>query len=392
MDIVMPFYEYQGLDKSGKAQNGFLEAENPKAAKLILFEKAITVVRLQAVEKKSRMRRPSLSQLVIIVRQWALLLKIGFTLDDALVSVAQSCSKNSVRKALFLSAHRLQEGHSLEEVFKGSGILDELSLRILVVAEKSGKLTQVLEFLATYYEEKIGFRNRWIEAMIYPAILLVTSLGVMVLVFQWVFPSFIQLFQETHRPLPKITRMILSMGHVFSNHGVLGSIVGIAGGFGIYHLYRKRKTSWTKWISNVRGLGPLFKKKNACQVTRQLGILLASGFSLSESLALAGKGEPLVEEELSRLKIYLEEGESWDKEENQSIAFPPDFLKMLSFGFRSGELIEACLRISKYYEEDLKVLLTRCTTLAGPLFLLLVGCLIAFLVIGVVLPIFSWTV
>jgi type II secretory pathway component PulF len=138
-------------------------------------------------------------------------------------------------------------------------------------------------------------------------------------------------------------------------------------------------------------LHSILKKKNACEVAHNLSLLLTSGFQVPESFALAGEGQPFIQEELLKFKIHLEEGREFDEGIVLDSIFPREFLKMLSVGFKTGNLAETCQKVSGYYERDLNIFLNRFTALLGPILLLGVGVFIGFLVIGVLLPVFDWS-
>lgn len=147
------------------------------------------------------------------------------------------------------------------------------------------------------------------------------------------------------------------------------------------------KRKWAKLFLRFSGLGSILKKRNACEVTRHLSFLVMSGFQIPEAFSLSARKNFLIEEELLALHRHLEEGGNLEKEDELNSIFPKGFLKMLSMGFKSGNFIEVCNRLSEYYEKELETILNRFTALLGPVLLMLVGGLIGFLVIGVLLPI-----
>lgn len=387
----MPIYEYIGLDVSGQRKEGLLEARDLGTVKRLLFEQGVLPTRLSSVRKTLSQRGCSLSQSAVVARQISLLLKMGFTLDDAFLSAAQSWKRRSLQKKLFLVAHRLKEGLNLNRALADVGLFPKFFLRILSVAERSGKLVEVLETLASFCEKKYQLRNQWIQSLLYPALLLFVSLGVLGLVFQWVFPSFLELFQQWDRPLPWQTRLIFNLGSWIWSYFGLFLIVSLFLGYQAVKSSRLKPVAWMKFLLKFPILQSVLKKRNACEVANHLYLLLSSGFQVPESFAMAGEGQPFIQEELLKFRSHLEEGREFDNGITLDSIFPGEFLKMLSVGFKTGNLTETCQKVSAYYERDLNIFLNRFTTLLGPLLLLGVGIFIGFLVIGVLLPIFEWS-
>ncbi|MBI1869666.1 MAG: type II secretion system F family protein [Chlamydiae bacterium] len=383
----MPIFEYTGFDVSGKKMKGLLEADHIQAVQRILFEMRIGATRIHVLEKSLSKHSPPLSEIALMTRQLALFLKTGFTLDDAFFELARGWKKDQVQKSLFLLAHRLKAGLDLEKAHEGLHLFPEFVSRALKVAESSGKIFETLEWISQDCEEKKQMINRWIESLIYPGLLFLVSLGVLFLVFQWVFPSLIELFIQQGKPLPRLTQGVLFLGHsmkwVFGFFGILVLAIYLWGPK--IDLSLKRK--WAKLFLRFSGLGSILKKRNACEVTRHLSFLVMSGFQIPEAFSLSARKNFLIEEELLALHRHLEEGGNLEKEDELNSIFPKGFLKMLSMGFKSGNFIEVCNRLSEYYEKELETILNRFTALLGPVLLMLVGGLIGFLVIGVLLPI-----
>jgi type II secretory pathway component PulF len=287
-------------------------------------------------------------------------------------------------------AHRLKEGLDLNRALMDVGLFPPFFLRILAVAEKSGKLAEVLETLASYCERKYQFSNQWIQSLLYPGLLFLVSLGVLGIVFQWVFPSFLELFRQWDRPLPWQTRLVFNVGNWMWSYLGLFLILALLAVYWI-RSYRHKYSIWIKFLLRFPMLHSILKKKNACEVAHNLSLLLTSGFQVPESFALAGEGQPFIQEELLKFKIHLEEGREFDEGIVLDSIFPREFLKMLSVGFKTGNLAETCQKVSGYYERDLNIFLNRFTALLGPILLLGVGVFIGFLVIGVLLPVFDWS-
>ena len=152
------------------------------------------------------------------------------------------------------------------------------------------------------------------------------------------------------------------------------------------------------------GVGTLFKKRNACEIAQNVALLIHSGFQVPESFSIAGENHPFLRGPLNKFRLYLEEGYAFNEgmdssgstqhdlgAEDLNFVFPKGFLKMLSVGYKTGSLVEACEKVSKFYERELEIILNRSMAILGPVLLLGVGIFIGLIVVGVVLPIFDWS-
>lgn len=382
-------FEYFGVDREGQTRSGFLEASDSISLKRNLFERGILTTDIRAMEMKRGDQRLSLSQSAVVARQIALFLKTGSTLDEAFRMMADGWRRRAIQKKLFWIANRLKEGIRLEVILKDTQLFPEFFSRIIGVAEKTGRLIEVLEDLALFCERKEQFRQRWIQALLYPAFLLTVSLGVLTFILGWVFPSFLDLFHDMNRPLPWSTRVVLTLGGWLSSYGWVLLILGV----GVIVLLKRfhffKRSFFKGWFFRMPGFEWVWKKKNACEVSQNLALLMKGGFQIPESFALAGEGAPLLQEALSEFRTHLEEGKDVEAGHMLERILPREFLVILSRAFKSANLIDACEKMGSAYRSELDQFLTRFTTLLGPVLLLLVGTLIGFLAVGVLLPLFE---
>ena len=81
---------------------------------------------------------------------------------------------------------------------------------ILESAELTGNLDTVLDQLADYIERDVEARSTLTSALIYPAVVVCMSIGVVIVLATFVMPRFVVFFKSLHAKLPLPTRMLLS--------------------------------------------------------------------------------------------------------------------------------------------------------------------------------------
>lgn len=382
----MPLYEYTAYDSAGRKTAGFLDLPDTRSAKLNLRDRGMTLVRLDAVGSGSESAiKPAM--LPVLMRQLSLLLRMGFTLDDAFETVSQSMGKRSTRGRLLALAGLLKEGIGLGQSLRTVSLFPGFYADVLTVAEKSGRLCETLEMLADHAQKKEQVRARWIQTLIYPAILLAAGLGVFVLMLNWVFPAVADLFVEMGRPLPVLSRHLLGLGEALRRGGWI--LLGILVALGII-LARRRHLWLDEFLFKMPGAGHILKARNACTTAYHLWLLLRSGFSVPESFSLAGQGLRHMTGALERFRRHLEQGRPFEDNADLKSVLPEGFTRMLVVGYRNGRLPEACREAWQYFDRELDAAQSRITALAGPLILLITGSAIGILVIGTLWPILTW--
>jgi type IV pilus assembly protein PilC len=95
------------------------------------------------------------SQYIIsqLTRTLATLLRGGIPLVQAIETTAGALSNRVISQGLHASKKLVVEGVSLSEAFERTGLVPEMTVRMVAVGETSGDLPQMLEDVADFYEE-----------------------------------------------------------------------------------------------------------------------------------------------------------------------------------------------------------------------------------------------
>src|SRR3546814_7378341 len=78
--------------------------------------------------------------------------------------------------------------------------------------EAGGSLQETLQRLADYYERSNALRGRVVNALIYPAILLVMVSGSLLFLLGYVVPQFAGMYESLDAPMPWFTQIVLGLG------------------------------------------------------------------------------------------------------------------------------------------------------------------------------------
>jgi type IV pilus assembly protein PilC len=125
---------------------------------------------------------------------------------------------------------------------------------------------------------------------------------------------------------------------------------------------------------------------------RQFAIMSRSGLTALRSLQLLGKQEknPVLKDRIGKIVLMVEEGDSLaDSFRANSDIFPPFFINMIAAGEFSGNLDEILERLAEHFEKKNELQQKIKTALSYPVFMVIIIGLVCFLLITVVLPIFT---
>ena len=95
------------------------------------------------------------------------------------------------------------------------------------------------------------------------------------------------------------------------------------------------------------------------------------------------------EKAVQKAKEGIIRGETLADNLDESGYFDPILIQMLSIGEQTGQLENISNQMSEFYEHEADIYLNRMVSMIEPIMIVLVGIMVAFLVIGVFLPMLS---
>ncbi|MDD2700766.1 MAG: type II secretion system F family protein [Sideroxydans sp.] len=134
-------------------------------------------------------KRLHLYQMARFYRSLGMLLQGGMPVLQALQLVG-GLLQASMRGQLVLAATGIKEGGSISQAMEKNGLATPLAMRMLRVGERTGRMGEMMERIAVFYEEETA---RWVERfikMFEPLLMAVVGLVIGVIVVLMYFPIF----------------------------------------------------------------------------------------------------------------------------------------------------------------------------------------------------------
>ncbi len=394
----MPAYAYQALDAAGRTKKGVLQADTARAARAGLRERGLNPLQVTAVAEGGggfARRRGGLSaqQLATVTRQLSALIGAGLPIDEALAALADG-SDGRLRTQLVALRARVMEGATMAQAMAESPETFPTLYRATIAAgESSGRLDQVLERLADYTETRQALRARIILALAYPLLLTFVALAVVTGLMIWVVPQVITVFDQAHQTLPWATRVLMGVSDAIERFGpwlLLPPALFAAVLFLVARSPHLRQ-AWQRGLLRVPVLGRLIRAADMARFARTLALLVSSAVPLLEALGIAAQviGNHTLRQSVARVGVRVREGQPLARALQETGEFPPVMLRLIASGEKSGRLDSLLFDAAAQQERELDTALDVATTVLGPGVILLVGALVLFIVLAILLPIFS---
>ncbi|MCX7557068.1 type II secretion system inner membrane protein GspF [Xanthomonadaceae bacterium JHOS43] len=393
----MPAFAYHALDADGRTRKGVLQADTARAARASLRERGLNALDVSplsdAVLAGEATRGLSSAQLALLTRQLSALIGSGLPIDEALGALAEG-SEGKLRSRLVALRARVMEGATLAAAMAESpGTFPVLYRATIAAGEASGRLDTVLARLADYTESRDALRSKVILALAYPLLLTCVALLVVAGLMVWVVPQVIGVFDQAQQALPWATRVLISISALIERFGLWWLLLPAVVALAIVIVARtpSLRAAWQRAVLKLPVIGRLVRAADTARFARTLALLVGSAVPLLDALNIASQvvGNAALREALTRVAVRVREGQGLARSLEESGQFPPVALRLVASGEKSGRLDTMLFDAATQQERELDTALGIATTVLGPGVILLVGGLVLFIVLAILLPIFS---
>ena len=395
----MTTFEYVALSPAGKREKGVIAADSARAARRELRVRQLTPLKLGEAKEKpetrfSGLQRSPISQsdLLLITRQWAMMIGTGTPVEEAIQASASQTDKPGLRKVMLSIRTSVTEGYRLSEALADHPkVFNNLYRSIVAAGEASGDLGAVLERLAEYLERSRKVRQTVQTALIYPCVLGIVATVVMVGLMTFVVPKVVEQFTTMNQQLPTLTRVVIGISEGMQDYGliILAGIVALV--FGLSRLMKQRsvKKAVDRFTLSLPVIGTMLTQMNTARFARTLSTLMGNGAPVLESLSAArgSLGNAVFEDAVSDVIVKVREGGGISRTMKASGVFPSLITQLASTGEASGQLPEMLLKGAKYLEDEFEAATAVALGLLEPLIILVLGGMVAVIVLSIMLPI-----
>lgn len=229
--------------------------------------------------------------------------------------------------------------------------------------------------------------------MVYPAVLTLVGGSAVVILITVVIPRFSKLFEDMGKALPLSTKIMLGLSSAVSNYWWLLILLFMMAATGFIY-YLKTETGKYQWDSLVLKLplfGPLVRKIEVSRFSLTLSTLLRSGVPVLHALGIVKSilSNSVIAAAMNPLLTSLKSGKGLSGSLVQSGVFPAMAVHMITVGETSGTLDDMLARVSETYDKEVEIALKQIISLIEPMMILLMAVIIGFIVISMLMAIFS---
>lgn len=394
--------QYKARTKEGELQAGNVDAINQDAALTILKGHGLFVLSIEEVKAGSWIERTlsalqfvSTKDLMIFTRQFSALLSAGIPLADTLRTLQKQTKNIVLRDALFEVASDIDSGFSLSQAFgKHERIFSPFYVNMIRSAEVTGRMDDVVSYLADYIEKENQLTSKTMSALIYPAVMILMFIIVGVIMAIWILPDLAPVFEESGVQLPWFTRMVLHSGDFFRQWWMFILAGGIIFGSMLVDYFRSKEgRAVVDEISlRVPGVGLLLRNMYIARFSESVSVLLKGGIPAAQALEITAQtiGSVVYQDVLGQIALDVRRGELFSQAVvKQEVYFSAMVNQMIAIGESTGRLENMLKRVSDYYMREVDTLVNNLVELIQPLLLVFIGVAVGVMFMSILKPIYS---
>ncbi|MGE5328229.1 MAG: type II secretion system F family protein [Deltaproteobacteria bacterium] len=395
----MALYKYK-VKKNREILKGFEEGSINEIRKRFIDD-GYAIIMLEEVRGRVGLgassgfkRRISNGKLTEFCSQFAILIEAGMNVSKSIEILENNEMNTAFKSVLNEIKTEINKGISLSESVKNrKNQFPEIFVMALKTGEYSGNMAGVLKEMAEYFEKIDKNSSKLIGICAYPAVLVLFLFINLIVMSIKVVPVFKEVFSEYEKALPWSTKAVFLIADFIKNNYVL-LIILIVLSIVLMILgprNKKVKNALDILILKIPIINQLVIDTSVGSFLKSLSLLLKSNMTLIESLepAINTIGNNVVRNSIKKDTSDILTGKPFYELIHDNRYIKNIAKTLIETGENSAQLEETVEKAVEYYDRHLEKRMDLVARLIEPIFILVLGIIIAFVVISMALPIFK---
>lgn len=403
----MAEFLYTTADKSGRIIKGKMEADTEQMVINALRDMNYFPVDIRSTAPRSKTPQRYLSfpvrleytkvrksDLITLARDLANLLDAGTTLDRSLSILLDQIQSKKWKNIVQDIQDDIRAGGTLSNaLMKYDHIFPPLYIYVIQAGEASGELGKVLMKLSEVLEEEENLKRYVQSSLLYPILMTVVATISVLFLLLFVIPKFASILESAGRSLPLPTQILLGTSHFIIKYWPILLILAtlIISLISFYAKTRSGKLFFESLKIKIPVINDLYINTLSARFSRIFGILIGNDVHVLQSVQIVKNAldSEILSRVLSKAYLDIEQGKSIGYTLKHDDIFPSLLTNLIVIGEETGRLDAMLFKAADIYEKALKRKVDMVIALLEPILILIMGLIVGFIVVSMLLGIFS---
>jgi type IV pilus assembly protein PilC len=271
---------------------------------------------------------------------------------------------------------------------------DKITVNLTHAGEESGKLSDVFRHLTESLKWQDEMASQTKNMMIYPLFVGTVVIAITFFLMIYLVPQLVGFIKGMGQEIPFQTRLLLATSDVFVNYWyILLSLPFIL--FGIYKgalaMYPGLQYHVDNFKLHVWPTGPVLRKIILARFANTFAMMYSSGITILDCIANSRDlaNNQVISKSLNDVMHEIESGKNLTQSFEKTGIFPPLVVRMLKVGEATGQLDQALLNVSYFYDRDVKDSIKKVQVMIEPTMTIILGALLGWVMLSVLSPIYD---
>jgi type IV pilus assembly protein PilC len=398
----MATYDYKAIDQEGNTREGTIEAVNVDLAISALQRRGLVISAIDEAKANGGglsmnldfFQRVTNEDVVMISREITSLFEAQISALRAFRLLASEARTQKLANVLTDVGNDIQGGATISSALsKHPNVFSNFYVNMVKAGEESGKLDETFSYLADYLDRNYEITSKTRNALIYPAFIMVTFIGVMVLMLTVIIPNISGMLDQVGQSVPLYTQVIIGFSNFLREYWILLLIILVAAG-GFLYRYGKTETG-AEVLSRAKMqfpiVGNVFKQLYLSRIADNLATMLGSGVQILRALEICASvvGDPTYEKILTKAAVDVKSGLPVSEALRKYPEMPGIMIAMMKIGEETGNMGSILQTIAKFYRREVNNSVDTLVSLIEPMMIVFLAVGVGFLLASVLIPIYN---
>ncbi len=393
----MALYSYKAIASNGKTVKGLQDAANLIDLEMRLKHGGLDLINAKEQEDVATFGGGKIKRIDLITFFFNLeqLTRAGVPLLECLGDLRDTMEDPAFREIIASMVESIENGKKLSQAMaEHPNAFDKITTNLTKAGENSGRLVDVFGHLTESLKWQDEMASQTKNMMIYPLFVGTVVLAITFFLMIYLVPQLVGFIKGMGQEIPLQTRMLLATSWFFVNYWYLILLTPPAL-FGLYKValisYPGLQYHLDNLKLNIWPTGPILRKIILARFANTFAMMYSSGITILDCISNSRDlvSNQVIAQSLQNVMKEIESGKNLTQSFQQAGIFPPLVVRMLKVGEATGQLDQALLNVSYFYDRDVKDSIKKVQVLIEPTMTIILGTLLGWVMLSVLSPIYD---